>query len=124
MFAASARDINTKVNEALRLLYSTQPTARDLAKRARAILVFPNIIKAGLIIGGQSGNGALRIGGATVGYLQHFSGLVWPAGRGAEISYALFFMNDAALRYLQNSGGWAIGQAPVWSSLIREPRPA
>ena len=49
------------VNEALRLLYSTEPKTRELARRARAVLVFPRIIKAGLIIGAQSGDGALRI---------------------------------------------------------------
>ena len=111
-FAASAREINVEVNEALRLLYSTQPKARDLARRAKAILVFPKIIKAGLIIGGQSGNGALRIGGATVGYYNISAASFGLQAGGQRFSYALFFMNGAALRYLQNSNGWAIGSGP------------
>ena len=111
-FAASAREINGEVDEALRLLYATQPKARDLARRARAILVFPKIIKAGLIIGGQSGNGALRIGGATVGYYNISAASFGLQAGGQRFRYALFFMNDAALRYLQSSHGWAIGSGP------------
>jgi lipid-binding SYLF domain-containing protein len=111
-FAASARQINVEVNEALRLLYATQPKTRDLARRARAILVFPEIIKAGLIIGGQSGNGALRIGRTTVGYYNISAASFGLQAGGQRFSYALFFMNDTALQYLRSSHGWAIGSGP------------
>jgi lipid-binding SYLF domain-containing protein len=111
-FAASAREINEEVEQALRLLYSTQPKARNLASRAKAILVFPRIIKAGLIIGGQSGNGALRIGGTTAGYYNISAASFGLQAGGQRFSYALFFMNDAALQYLRQSNGWAIGSGP------------
>jgi lipid-binding SYLF domain-containing protein len=110
--AASAQEINEEVDQALSLLYSTQPKTRDLARRARAILVFPKIIKAGLIIGGQSGNGALRIGGTTAGYYNISAASFGLQAGGQRFSYALFFMNDAALQYLQKSSGWAIGSGP------------
>jgi lipid-binding SYLF domain-containing protein len=112
-FAASAQEINTEVDQALRLLYSTQPRARGLARRAKAILVFPRIIKAGLIIGGQSGDGALRIGDATVGYYNISAASFGLQAGGQKFSYALFFMNDGALHYLQASDGWAIGTGPT-----------
>lgn len=66
--AASARQINHDVDLALRTLYAVQPKARALAARARAILVFPKIVKVGLVVGGQGGDGALRVGSRTVGY--------------------------------------------------------
>jgi len=67
-YAASAREIDRGANKALSTLYAAQPKARDLARRAKAILMFPKIIKAGLLIGGQSGDGCLRVGSQTVGY--------------------------------------------------------
>jgi lipid-binding SYLF domain-containing protein len=111
-FAASARDIDAETNKALDLLYSTQPRARNLASRATAILVFPKIIKAGLIIGGQSGDGALRVNGTTVGYYNISAASFGLQAGGQRFSYALFFMNEAALQYLQKSNGWAIGSGP------------
>ncbi len=110
--AASAREINVQVDHALRLLDSTQPKAADLSRRAKAILVFPRIIKGGLIIGGLSGNGALRVGGKTVGYYNISAASFGLQAGGQRFSYALFFMNDDALRYLQQSDGWAIGSGP------------
>ena len=93
-------------------LYAAQTKARDLGKRAKAILVFPKIIKAGLLIGGQSGNGALRADGKTIGYY-NISAASFGLQAGAQtFSYALFFMTDSALNYLQNSDGWAIGSGP------------
>jgi lipid-binding SYLF domain-containing protein len=111
-FAASARDIDAEAEQALRRLYSTQPRARELARRATAILVFPRIIKAGLIIGGQSGDGALFVGGRIVGYYNISAASFGLQAGGQRFSYALFFMNDAALKYLQTSNGWAIGSGP------------
>jgi lipid-binding SYLF domain-containing protein len=111
-FAASARKINQDVDLALRTLYAAQPKARDLGNRAKAILVFPKILKAGLLIGGQGGDGALRVGGRTAGYY-NIAAASFGLQLGAQtFSYALFFMTDAALKYLQNSNGWAIGSGP------------
>lgn len=111
-FAASARKINQNVDLALRTLYAAQPKARDLGNRAKAILVFPKILKAGLLIGGQGGDGALRVGGRTAGYY-NIAAASFGLQLGAQtFSYALFFMTDAALKYLQNSNGWAIGSGP------------
>lgn len=110
--AASARKIDQEVNSALRTLYAAQPKARELAGRAKAVLVFPRIVKAGLLVGGQSGDGALRVNGRTVGYY-NISAASFGLQIGAQtFSYALFFMNDAALKYLTESDGWAIGSGP------------
>jgi lipid-binding SYLF domain-containing protein len=64
--SASARQINHDADRALGVLYAAQPKARDLGKRAKAILVFPETSKTGLLIGGQSGDGALGADGKPV----------------------------------------------------------
>jgi lipid-binding SYLF domain-containing protein len=110
--AASSHQINQQVDQALRTLYAVHPKARELARRAKAILVFPKIIKAGLIVGGQGGDGALRVNGRTVGYY-NISAASFGLQIGAQrFAYALFFMTDSALQYLQSSDGWAIGSGP------------
>ncbi len=110
--AASAGQISADADRALRALYASQPKARDLGKRAAAILIFPKIIKAGLMIGGQSGDGVLRVGGKTAGYY-NISAASFGLQAGAQrFSYAMFFMTDSALQYLQKSDGWSIGSGP------------
>jgi lipid-binding SYLF domain-containing protein len=110
--AASAHTINANADQALRALYATHPKARELAGRAKAILIFPRIIKAGLIIGGQGGDGVLREGGRPVGYYNIAAASFGLQAGGQRFSYALFFMNDAALDYLKKSDGWSIGSGP------------
>ena len=110
--AASAREIDGEVNRALQILYATQPKARELAHRARGILVFPRIVKAGLVVGGEGGDGALRVSGRTVAYY-HIAAASLGLQAGVQtFSYALLFMNEAALNYLTRSNGWSVGSGP------------
>lgn len=110
--AASASAINADANAALRTLYATQSKARALAASARGILIFPKIIKAGLIIGGQSGDGVLWVNGHARGYY-NVSAASFGLQAGAQtFSYALFFITEKSLDYLQRSDGWAIGTGP------------
>jgi lipid-binding SYLF domain-containing protein len=109
---ASARQINRDVDRVLRDLFAVQPKTRELASRAAGILVFPRIVKAGFVIGGQGGDGALRVGGKTVGYYD-----IGAASFGLQVgvqtfSYVLFFMTQSSLSYLQSSNGWSIGSGP------------
>src|ERR1700722_12243899 len=110
--AASARDLDHSATAALQRLYSAQPKARTLGQRATAILIFPRIIKAGLIIGVQSGDGVLRKDGKTVGYYNISAASFGLQAGGQSFSYALFFMNEGSLQYLDKSDGWAIGSGP------------
>src|SRR5207244_6860400 len=66
--AASATEINRDVDAALAKLYADIPDARTLAEKARGVLVFPNVVKAGFLLGAQYGDGALRRQGRTVAY--------------------------------------------------------
>ena len=65
---ATAGEIDHEVDGALQALYRTTPAAKNMAKIAKGILVFPDVVKAGLIVGGQYGEGALRVGNKTTGY--------------------------------------------------------
>lgn len=110
--AASARDLDRDATAALQRLYNAQPKAHALGQRAIAILIFPRIFKAGLIIGGQSGDGVLRKGGKSVGYYNISAASFGLQAGGQSFSYALFFMNDGSLQYLDKSDGWSIGSGP------------
>lgn len=110
--AATAAQLSADGQAALSRLYAQSSRATRYAKDARAILVFPKIIKAGLVIGGQGGEGVLFVQGRPAGYYKiHAVSYGLQAG-GQSFSYALFLMNDAALTYLNKSDGWAIGSGP------------
>ncbi len=108
---ATAR-IDRDVSHALTSLYEGTAGARALRKEAKAILVFPRVVKAGLVVGGQTGRGALRKRGKTVAYYRT-TAVSYGLQAGAQtFGYALFFMTDDAVRYLETSGGWEIGTGP------------
>jgi lipid-binding SYLF domain-containing protein len=110
--AATARQISYDADQALRTLYASQPKARQLGNRAKAILVFPRIYKGGFIVGGQTGDGALQVGGKTTAYYNISAASFGLQAGGQRFSYALFFMTSSALSYLDKSDGWAIGSGP------------
>mgnify|MGYP001446324712 CR=1 FL=1 len=110
--AQSAEEINIEVHQALRKLYAENAVARALGKDAVAVLVFPSIVKAGFVFAAQYGRGALIEDGIITGYYSTGGGSAGFQAGGTEYGYALFFMNDAALRYLKRSKGWSIGAGP------------
>ena len=109
---ASANDLNLAGDEALRRLYDQSGKARELGQRARAILIFPSIKKAGFMVGGQGGNGVLLQRGRPIGYFSLYSGSFGLQAGIQKYSYALFFITQSALDYLQKSKGWSIGSGP------------
>jgi lipid-binding SYLF domain-containing protein len=111
--AGSASDITRDANAALQDLYASNPEARQLAKRAKGILVFPGIVKAGFLVGAQYGSGgALFKNGRTAGYYNILAGSYGLQAGVQSFSYALFFMDNASLNYLNRSEGWEIGVGP------------
>jgi lipid-binding SYLF domain-containing protein len=113
VMTGSAEEIDRDVDYALQELYATTPAARNLAKQAKGILVFPRIVKAGFMVGAQYGRGgALRVRGRTAGYYNSISASYGMQAGVQAFGYALFFMNDAAMAYLDRSGGWEIGVGP------------
>ncbi|MGW9063612.1 lipid-binding SYLF domain-containing protein [Achromobacter animicus] len=110
--AASAAEIGADAMAALEQLYSQDPRMRELGKQAVAVLVFPDIIKGGFLVGGERGSGALIRRGQVEGFYS-ISALSFGFQAGAQqFSYALFFMNEPALAYLDQSDGWSLGAGP------------
>ena len=110
--AATAAELNRDGKAALNRLYAQSDRARRYSRDARAILVFPKIVKAGLVVGAQGGEGVLFVGGKPAGYYKIGAASFGLQAGGQSFSYALFLMNDKALTYLRKSDGWAIGSGP------------
>jgi len=110
--AASASGIDRDARSALDKLYKNTPGAKALADKAVAVLVFPNIVKGGFIIAGQFGDGALRKNGKSVAYYRSLAASYGFQAGVQAYGYVLFFMDDASLRYLDNSDGWELGVGP------------
>lgn len=109
---ANAAQIDREVNAALNKLYQTTPSARTLAAKARGILVFPNVVKAGFIGGAEYGKGAMRKGGKTTGYYSIVAGSYGLQAGVQSFGYAMFFMNDAAITSLNSAKGLEVGVGP------------
>ncbi|MDO9168588.1 MAG: lipid-binding SYLF domain-containing protein [Methylobacter sp.] len=109
---ANAAQIDREVDAALHKLYETTPSARTLAAKARGILVFPNVVRAGFIGGAEYGKGAMRKGGRTTGYYNIVAGSYGLQAGVQSFSYAMFFMNDAAIASLNSAKGLEVGVGP------------
>jgi lipid-binding SYLF domain-containing protein len=110
--AASAAEIDRDARRGLQDLYAKNPKAKELGARAKGVLVFPSILKAGFMLGGQYGEGALFKGGRTVAYYNTVAASYGFQAGVQRYGYALFFMTDAALKYLDKSEGFELGSAP------------
>lgn len=110
---ASGSQIARDSRQGLASLYSQSHSARALGGRARAVLVFPNVTRAGFVFGGQAGNGAmLRRDGSVAGFYQT-TAASWGMQAGVQrFGYALFLMDDAAVRNVNRAGGWELGGSP------------
>ncbi|UCV05123.1 YSC84-related protein [Dechloromonas denitrificans] len=112
-YAASAEDLNADAAQALQTLYKSNPAAEAIGRKAKAILIFPKIIKAGLVFGGSYGEGVLSKNSQYAGYYNSVSAS-WGWQAGAEsYGYVVFLMSNKAIKYLDASKGWEIGVGPT-----------
>jgi len=106
--AKTAKEINTSVNACLDRFYKEVKGGKELAGKVKGVLVLPGVIKAGLIVGGEFGEGALRVGGKTASYSNLAAESV-----GFQIDWEakdiIMFMTDAALKQFQVNKGWTAG---------------
>jgi lipid-binding SYLF domain-containing protein len=108
----SAAALDRDAQRVLGNLYAKVPAAKALGAKAVAILVFPKVTKAGLMIGGQYGEGALLKGGKTAAYYST-AGASYGLQAGAQTyGYAMFFMNDRAVKQLDQAEGLEVGVGP------------
>lgn len=111
--AVSRHELDEQARLALNALYDSTPKAKELSSRAAAILVFPDIVKGGLVVGGAEGNGVLLSPkGTTLGYY-NVAGVSYGLQAGVQtFSEAMFMMDANALNELNSSDGWSIGSGP------------
>lgn len=107
--AASAVEIDAKVNAELKNIYKKFDAAKQLSRKSEGILVFPSVIKAGFGIGGEYGEGALRINGKTVDYYNTASASIGFQIGAQSKTLVLMFMSKKALQNFRNSNGWEVG---------------
>ncbi len=110
--AITAAEIEVEVQKALSELYAKSETAKDFGAVAKGILVFPDVYKAGFLVGAAFGDGALLKNGKTAGYYRTVEASYGLQAGIQSFGYVLFFMQDAALEYLDKSDGWEIGVGP------------
>jgi lipid-binding SYLF domain-containing protein len=106
---ASAAEIDIAVNAALERFRDEVPGGSAFLRRAQGVLVFPKVIKAGLGIGGEYGEGALRVGGRTLAYYSTAGASIgFQAGAQAK-TVVLVFLESKALQEFRDSKGWKAG---------------
>jgi lipid-binding SYLF domain-containing protein len=113
---SAAADSGAELQRASKAAYdkltAKVPAAKSLGKDAVAVLVFPKIVKAGFVVGGQYGEGALLRGGKAVAYYST-AGASYGLQAGAQrYGYAMFFMNEPALAALNKAEGFEVGVGP------------
>jgi len=97
---------------ALNSLIAQNASARELSKSAVAILVFPDVKKAGFVVGGQFGEGVLWRGGKAAAFY-NTGGASYGFQAGVqEYGYAMFFMKESALKALDSTQGFEVGVGP------------
>lgn len=109
--------LDLDVHAAIKKLKITSPVAKKLWKKAKGALVFPNIVKAGFLVGIQYGNGALvrpkQEGGYYIANYYNITSASYGLQAGAQsFGYVVVFMTNAAMEYVETSEGWELGAGP------------
>jgi lipid-binding SYLF domain-containing protein len=110
--AATAAELNREAQAALNSLYAKHPGAKAIGKDAVAVLVFPSVVKAGLGVGGQFGEGVLFRGGKATAYYNTAGASVGLQAGAQKYGYAMFFLSEETLKYLDKSEGFEVGVGP------------
>ena len=107
--AKTAKEIDASVNACLDRFYKQVKDGKEIAGKAKGVLVMPGVIKAGLIVGGEYGEGALSVAGKKVSYYNLASGSVGLQIGGEAKDIIILFMTDDVLKKFQASKGWEVG---------------
>jgi lipid-binding SYLF domain-containing protein len=108
-YAASAQEINIKVDAALDRFREEVSGGASFINKADGVLVFPGVVKAGFVIGGEYGEGALRIGGKTVEYYNTAAASIGFQIGGQVKTVVLVFLDQSALAQFRKNSGWKVG---------------
>jgi lipid-binding SYLF domain-containing protein len=111
-FADDREKLVARGRASLKDLEASEHRSHRFAHDAKAVLVFPSILKAGFVFGGETGNGVLFEKDKPAGFYNLTGGSWGLQIGGQDFAYALFFMSDKSLDYLKKSDGWAAGTGP------------
>ena len=109
---ASADDLTSDSRRALQQLVAQNPAAAKCKSRAVAVLVFPDVVKAGFIFGAQGGQGILFVHGQPRGRYRTVAASYGLQAGVQKYGYALFLMNQKAVDWVNAANGWSIGSGP------------
>lgn len=107
--AEQRSQINAGVNSTLSRLYSAAPGSQTLIQQSKGVLVFPSVMSASFIVGGEYGKGALRVKGVTQGYYSLGGGSIGFQAGAQSRAIVLVFTTQQALESFLSSNGWAVG---------------
>jgi lipid-binding SYLF domain-containing protein len=111
---ARRQSIDASVEGVMPRLYASVKGSQELVSKARGVLVFPNVLQAGFILGAQHGDGSLQVGGSTVGYYSTTSGSIGFTAGAQSKAIVFLFMTSDALAQFRSSSGWTVaGDASV-----------
>ena len=105
----SAKEVDASVDAAMERFYKQVKDAAEVVRQAKGLLVLPNVKKGALIVGGEYGQGAMRIGGKTVEYYSMISGSFGLQIGGQAKDIIIAFMSSEALKEFRESKGWEAG---------------
>lgn len=111
-WARSAEELNTAADAAIESLKASEPVTDKMISEAKGILIFPEIIKGGLLVGAAGGEGVLRVNGKTQGFYQSVAASFGLQAGVSKYGYIMFFMDDAALQFVKETQGWEVGVGP------------
>ena len=112
--ADSNSEITRNANTALQSLYASNTEALQLSRRAKGILVFPGVVKAGFLVGAQYGTGGVLFKhGRKSGFYNIVAGSYGLQVGVESFNYVMFFMDNDSLNYLEKSQGWEVGVGPT-----------
>ncbi|MEM9147853.1 MAG: lipid-binding SYLF domain-containing protein [Pseudomonadota bacterium] len=109
----SDAEVSAHADEVMERLRTTNPEAERLMEIAKAVLVFPRIVKAGLLVGAAGGKGVLREGGTDTGYFLSTAVSYGLQVGATTFGYVMVLMDDASLDYVRRTEGWEIGVGPT-----------
>lgn len=109
VLAASATELNAKADASIKTFYSKVGAAKELTEKSKGMLIFPAVYKVGFGIGGEYGEGVLRIKGKTVDYYSTAAASIGFQLGAQKKTVVLLFMTQAALKDFRFSDGWEVG---------------
>ncbi len=110
--AESLAELNAAADAALERLVASEPVSQGFLDNAAGLLIFPNVLKGGFLVGGARGQGVLRVKGETVGTYATTSVSFGLQAGVSKFGYIMVLNTTEALDYVQRTDGWEVGVGP------------